>query len=171
MWIVNKSELVWNNKRMYENDPIKYFYHKKTDNKLIFKERETREIKHNYSRIRCYGGIISSIIDNKVKYILVKGRYSGKWSFPKGHLNKGETTYECTLREIREETGLENLTESLGTIQLCYGEYNLFIVEEEVELNPRDKNEIEEAKWFSVEEMNGLKMNADAGEFVKRMTM
>ena len=170
MYIVNKSEFVWNNKKMYENDPIKYLYYKKPHNKITFKEKETRDIRQ-HSRIRSYGGIISSIIDNNVKYILVKGRYSGKWSFPKGHLNKGETTYECTLREIREETGLDNLTESLGTIQLCYGEYSLFIVDQEVELNPRDKNEIEAAKWFSIEEMNVLKMNADAAEFVKRMTV
>jgi mutator protein MutT len=31
----------------------------------------------------------------------------GKWGFPGGHLEMGETVSECAVRELREETGVE----------------------------------------------------------------
>lgn len=33
----------------------------------------------------------------------------GFWDFPKGHLEKGETTEETALREVKEETGLSKV--------------------------------------------------------------
>jgi 8-oxo-dGTP pyrophosphatase MutT (NUDIX family) len=33
----------------------------------------------------------------------------GKWDLPKGKLDDGEQIDECALREVREETGLQNL--------------------------------------------------------------
>lgn len=31
----------------------------------------------------------------------------GKWGFPGGHLEMGETVGECAVRELREETGID----------------------------------------------------------------
>jgi 8-oxo-dGTP diphosphatase len=31
----------------------------------------------------------------------------GKWGFPGGHLEMGETVQECAVRELREETGID----------------------------------------------------------------
>lgn len=31
----------------------------------------------------------------------------GKWGFPGGHLEMGETVGECAIRELREETGID----------------------------------------------------------------
>lgn len=43
--------------------------------------------------------------------LLIKHRNGGHWSFPKGHVEAGETEVETALREISEETGLQvNLT-------------------------------------------------------------
>lgn len=35
---------------------------------------------------------------------------NGKWDLPKGKLEKGETVEECALREVCEETGVNDLT-------------------------------------------------------------
>ncbi len=49
-------------------------------------------------------GII--LFDEKKKsYLLVYGKKSQKWGFPKGHMEVGETPQETALREFYEETG------------------------------------------------------------------
>ena len=50
------------------------------------------------------GGVI--LTNSKGQYLLVKGVYTSVWSFPKGHLEKGETYLECAVRECKEETGV-----------------------------------------------------------------
>lgn len=39
----------------------------------------------------------------------VTKQVAGHWSFPKGHVEKGETTEETVRREVREETGITKL--------------------------------------------------------------
>lgn len=38
---------------------------------------------------------------------------NGKWSFPAGGCNKGETPEEAVIREVKEETGLDVITAKL----------------------------------------------------------
>jgi 8-oxo-dGTP pyrophosphatase MutT (NUDIX family) len=45
--------------------------------------------------------------EEKKSYLLVYGKKSQKWGFPKGHMELGETTKETALREFYEETGYE----------------------------------------------------------------
>ncbi|HEX2117071.1 MAG TPA: NUDIX domain-containing protein [Alphaproteobacteria bacterium] len=35
-----------------------------------------------------------------------RGTYTGKWGFPGGHVERGETIVEAGLRELAEETGV-----------------------------------------------------------------
>ena len=48
--------------------------------------------------------------DGDLRFLLVRQR-NGFWSFPKGHMEDGETEQETALREIREETGLDLVLE------------------------------------------------------------
>ena len=41
--------------------------------------------------------------------LLINNFISGHWSFPKGHVEQGETEVETALREIKEETSLDVL--------------------------------------------------------------
>ena len=56
------------------------------------------------------GAVVYTVEDGVIKYLLVEEK-SGCLSFPKGHMEEGETEIETALREIKEETDLE--------VQLC----------------------------------------------------
>lgn len=50
--------------------------------------------------------------------LLIQSRQGGHWSFPKGHMEPGETELDTARREVREETGLlvEPLPDLRGTV-------------------------------------------------------
>ena len=117
---------------------------------------------------KTYGAIIlAPTEDGQIKYALVQGRYTGKWSFPKGHANEGEAPLACTLRELAEETGLETLPEPIEYIQVGYGNYHVFHLDHQPFLTPRDTNEIMDTKWVTLDEMRVLPLNADASMFTR----
>ena len=53
-----------------------------------------------------------------------------RWTIPKGHIEPGETARETAEREIREETGLQemNVTKWLGKINFQYRRQNSLIL-------------------------------------------
>lgn len=53
------------------------------------------------------GGIIFYNGKQNTKILLVKNTNGKYWSFPKGHIEKGETEKQTAAREIKEETGLD----------------------------------------------------------------
>ena len=121
-------------------------------------------------RVPIYGGILHTIYEGVDYYALVQGRHTGKWSFPKGHLQHGETGPECALREIAEETGMDEVdhAKSIGTLFLHYGTYYLYECSGFDPLLPRDQKEIVHAKWMTLEEMRGVSLNADVSQFRKQ---
>lgn len=113
-----------------------------------------------------YGGILQS---SNNKFLLVKGRHSGKWSFPKGHIEPGETALECVCREIKEETGFQMLPAPIRCVPLKGGTYYLFWMPIEPEPTPRDTNEIEEAAWFTADEIRKLTVNVGVSTFFNQL--
>ncbi len=53
------------------------------------------------------GAVIFRKHHGNTELLLIKHTNGGHWSFPKGHVEPGETEAETARREIREETGLE----------------------------------------------------------------
>ena len=121
-------------------------------------------------KVPIYGGILHTVHEGIDYYALVQGRHTGKWSFPKGHLQLGETGPECALREIAEETGMDEVdhTRSVGTLFLHYGTYYLYECSGFDPLLPRDQKEIIHAKWMTLEEMSKAPLNADVSQFRKQ---
>jgi len=103
------------------------------------------------------GGIIlNSTLD---EIILVKGRKSGKWGLPKGHIEPGETYIEGALREIKEETGLDIklLINVLPCILSRRAKLFLFSLPKEVcHFQTEDSNEIMDVKWIKLEDLKSL---------------
>ena len=53
------------------------------------------------------GGIVYRKFHVNTEILLIKHVKSGYWSFPKGHVENGETEEETAKREIKEETGID----------------------------------------------------------------
>lgn len=53
------------------------------------------------------GAIVYHVsIASTIRFLLLRHRHGGQWSFPKGHVEAGETEVQTALREVLEETGL-----------------------------------------------------------------
>ncbi len=58
------------------------------------------------------GAIVYRKYHGNTEILLVKSIKSGHWSFPKGHMEEGETEEETARREIKEETGVDVLLDT-----------------------------------------------------------
>lgn len=163
MRIVNKafSSLSFRGNRGYSTNLITR-PQKQLDNSTLY--RTTTKKSTTYGAILCIKKKSGADL-----YALVQGRYTGKWSFPKGHSNEGEAPLNCTLREVGEETGIDELPEPTDYLQVGYGNYYLFYLQEQIPLIPRDTHEIMDTKWVTLEEMERMPLNADASLYRKQL--
>jgi bis(5'-nucleosidyl)-tetraphosphatase len=61
------------------------------------------------------GGIIyRKTRQGTLRFLLIFSARNKIWGFPKGHIESGETEHQAALREIKEETGLKNISVTLG---------------------------------------------------------
>ncbi len=58
-------------------------------------------------REKSCGALVYRYHGEKLELLLIRHRFGGHWSFPKGHVEAGESEEQTALREVREETGLE----------------------------------------------------------------
>lgn len=92
--------------------------------------------------------------------LIVFQKGSQSWSFPKGHMEAGETEQETALRELKEETGLNaRLHDGLKT-SICYPlndisrkEVVFFPAEATGQLSPGPK-EIAECRWVPLTKLS-----------------
>lgn len=52
------------------------------------------------------GALVYRKLHGDIEILLIKHRFGEHWSFPKGHVEAGESEYQTALREVKEETGL-----------------------------------------------------------------
>lgn len=57
---------------------------------------------------RSAGGVVLRHVDGRLHALLIRDPYQN-WGLPKGHLEDGESPGEAALREVAEETGLDDL--------------------------------------------------------------
>ena len=109
------------------------------------------------------GGLV---LNEKKKILMIFRR--GKWDLPKGKLDKGETLEECAVREVEEETGLQQV-KLLSPLVITYHTYHegaRFILKEshwynmkvsgEQNLVPQTEEGIHEIKWVTNKEAQSL---------------
>ena len=109
------------------------------------------------------GGIVFKRSGAKILVAMMRDTY-GKWTFPKGHMEKGEAIEEAAARETLEELGLEEirLIEPLGKIDIWFRDqyqkkgrmihkdihYFLFETFSNAELHADPDEHVLEAKWI-----------------------
>ena len=112
--------------------------------------------------MKVYGTIL---VNNLGEVLLVRGRLSHKWSFPKGHCKMRETDLECALRELHEETGIVMSQDYTSYHKLKGGGYFVFAVKGRPVERCRDHREIEEVAWFPLSEIGNIETNVDVSIF------
>ena len=106
------------------------------------------------------GGLIVRLHENNWEILLICDA-KGEWTFPKGHLEAGETPRAAAAREITEETGLHSLTYMDKLIPVSYlytrdgpvkktVQYYLFTTPGDEALVVQSAEGISQAKWVSL---------------------
>ena len=72
-------------------------------------------------RLSC-GVVVVTLVQRKLKYLLLRAYRN--WDFPKGLVEQGEEPIDAALREVREETTLDDLSFDWGLEFMDTGPYN-----------------------------------------------
>jgi 8-oxo-dGTP pyrophosphatase MutT (NUDIX family) len=125
-------------------------------------------------RTHCVNSLVYGVVllnfFNEV--VVVRGRKSGKWSFPKGHGQSRESPLDASVRELKEETGINMKgVKPDDEIRFNSGTYFVFIVSDRLQLAPEDTNEIQDSMWVSLSRIRSLTTNKDLTSFYKTVNM
>lgn len=111
------------------------------------------------------GGIVRNVINDKIYIVLIRETERPNWLLPKGHQEKGETIEQTAIREVKEETGLENIKilkklgikKRLSYIEDEYKTIHYFLFEclKSTTLSSEciDAEKILKPKWFSIDDL------------------
>ena len=110
-----------------------------------------------------YGAIL---ISSRQRILCVRGRRTGKWSFPKGHPNLGESAYECAKREVYEETSVNLPLQVERIIPLKTGSYYI-VRSPELTCQTRDPEEVMDIAWLSISDLQRSPVNLDINTFLR----
>jgi 8-oxo-dGTP diphosphatase len=107
------------------------------------------------------GGVVWRAHGDRLYLVLVHRPRYDDWTFPKGKRDDGETDEECALREVEEETGLRcTLGDELPSSFYRAGDRDKVVrwwtMEPLDGAEPFGDNEVDEARWVSVEDARAL---------------
>lgn len=108
------------------------------------------------------GGVVYRLHEGGALFLLIKDSYQN-WGFPKGHLESGERAEDAALREVREETGIDDLAlrGRIETIdwyfrfrgQLIHKVCHFYLMEtSQATTNPQHAEGITACRWVSYDD-------------------
>ncbi len=109
------------------------------------------------------------------KVLLVTGIQGTIWSFPKGHVEKGETIEETAIREVREETGydveiLKRLTDVTYTNKGTGDPIRVAMFKMKPVKDTGTKESDTQTKWFPIEEAKEFLASHKPASLLAEMT-
>lgn len=116
--------------------------------------------------------VIFTIADNKLRLLLIKRGAEpdkGAWAIPGGFLELDEDLDDCARRELKEETGLDNIyleqLHTFGTpdrdprervITVAY-----YAITSNADMEPTAASDASDAKWFPIDQLPKLAFDHD----------
>lgn len=100
------------------------------------------------------GAVIYKYENNNI-YILLLKHNLGHWSFPKGHMEIGESEIDTALREVKEETNIDVDIDINFRVKITYSPFENVIKDviyyvatpKSKEIKPQ-LSEIQDIKWY-----------------------
>lgn len=102
-----------------------------------------------FACVEAAGGVV---VDREGRWLMM--HRNGRWDFPKGHIEAGESREDCAVREIEEETGVRGRIER----ELCSTLHAYFFP-------PTQRWELKRTYWYALEFVStpGLKPQEEEG--------
>ncbi len=130
---------------------------------------------------RAAGCVVYRIQNGQSQFLLICDPY-GRWTLPKGHLERNETTAEAAVREVLEETGVEGqLGPQIEMISYRFShrgrlidkQVTFFLMQaDECDIRPQVSEGISAVAWYPAEEAFMLINYAQVREvFQKALSM
>ena len=124
------------------------------------------------------GGVVYRVHGGDPLFLLIRDSYQN-WGFPKGHLESGERADEAALREVREETGLNDvaLRGTLDTIDwyfrfrghLIHKVCHFFLMETaQAQTSPQRAEGITACQWVAYADARSAISYSNAGLILQR---
>lgn len=109
------------------------------------------------------GAIVFRKFHGNVELLLIKHANGGHWSFPKGHVEQGESEVETAMREIKEETGIDVIVDPTFREVVSYSpkreimkDVIYFIAKAKTHDYVPQEEEISEIKWVELGRVHTL---------------
>jgi len=138
------------------------------------KKKKIADIPYDQMPIEQLGGAVVFSRDGDDIFLAMVHDVFGRWTLSKGHIEAGENVEEGTVREIKEEMGIDiKIIEGLGSNEYIASDpekgktrrqVNYFLAE--VKGKPKlvlekDKGGLDDVRWFSLAEVPELNMYDD----------
>jgi 8-oxo-dGTP pyrophosphatase MutT (NUDIX family) len=124
------------------------------------------------------GGVVYRVTDGDPVFLVIRDSYRN-WGFPKGHVERGEAVESAAMREVTEETGLDQLS-LRGEIEvidwyfrfrgkLIHKVCHFYLMESaSSKTSPQRAEGITECRWMPYDEAEALISYANAREVLRR---